>query len=149
MKALLLSCTVLGISLWSCSQDLPEKDVPSVVLNAFQTRFPNTTDRDWEKRKDHYEVEFHMGPTDLDPKARFDASGNLLQFKQDIPAGELPGAVKAVLQAQYSQLKVDEAERVEKGGTAYYQVELEGKLKKMQLLFTSNGTVDNSIGYWD
>lgn len=35
----------------SCAQDIPQHNVPSVILNAFSAAYPNAADIEWEKKE--------------------------------------------------------------------------------------------------
>ena len=47
-------------SLYSCSQDIPARKVPSVVLNTVQSRFGNAGKVEWDRQVSGYEAEFKM-----------------------------------------------------------------------------------------
>ena len=60
MRKVTLLIPVVTISLASCAMDVPAGKVPSVIENTLQSKFPNATKMDWEKKGELYEVEFNM-----------------------------------------------------------------------------------------
>jgi len=131
----------------ACSNDIPTKDVPSVILNTFKSQFPKALDIEWEKENNIYEVEFELENTDH--TARYNTDGKLIIFKKDIHTSELPQAIKSVLSANFKDYVVDETELVKKGNATYYQLELESRGKRdKKLVFSEDGKENRSIKYW-
>lgn len=138
------SLSFLGLS---NDKDIPQSEVPSVVLNAVSTAYPGATNMEWEKQNDLYEAEF-----DVDTKeytVQLNATGGIVQTKYDVAETELPSAIKNTITANYKDLKLDDAEKVEKAGRTYYQVELEGKLKSKNLVLDESGKELAGVSYWD
>ncbi len=146
MKTILLSLVALSAGFLSCSQDIPANQVPSVVQNTFQSKFPNPTDVEWEKKDGFYEVEFDVNK--IDHKAHIDPAGKMIMFKMEIRKDELPAAVATVVSQEYKDYDIDDADKLEKDGTTYYQVELDAKGKEDKLLvFTLDGKLAENINY--
>lgn len=133
----------------SCnSQDISRDKVPSVVQNTFKAKYAAATDVEWEKQADVYEADFDLNNTEI--SVRIDASGKVQMQKQDISVHELPAAVRTAIQNQYKDHTIDDADKIEKNGVVYYQVELEGKGNKdVKLVYTADGREEKSINYWD
>lgn len=147
MKSLIMVTLLMGYSLVSCSQDISARDVPSVVSNAFDAAYPDARDIEWEKEGDQFEVEFEV--KDVDQVALLDNSGNLVMYKKDIRVSELPAAVTDAIKQNYDNKQIDDADLVEKDGTTYYQVELEGGIRDEEIVFSEDGQVVNDFKYWD
>ena len=146
MKTMLLSLIALSSGFLSCSQDVPANKVPSIVQNTVQSKFPNATDIEWEKKQNFYEAEFDVNK--IDHKAHIDSNGKLIVYKVEIRKDELPAAITAAVSRQYSGYGIDDADKLEKDGTTYYQVELDAKGKKDQLLvFTVDGRAADNVNY--
>ena len=143
MAALTASCN---------SQDVAANKVPAVVINTLTAQYPNATSVEWEKVGADYEADFDAD-ANRDVTVRIDASGNLLMQKSDMGFNELAERIKAVLQNEYKNFKVDEVEKVEKGGVVFYQVELDGKglrgFKDKQLVFSADGRQDMNTPFWN
>jgi|RhiMethySRZTD1v2_1073278.scaffolds.fasta_scaffold2266675_2 uncharacterized membrane protein YkoI len=138
MKSTILAVTASLFFLYSCSQDIPNSKVPSVVLNTVKAKFGSANKIEWEKKSNLYEAEFKKDS--IDYAVYIDPAGKLMMYKIDIKENELPPAVSLVIRTEYIGYKIDEAEKIEKDGTSWYQVELEGKGKKdLKLNFSANG----------
>ncbi len=144
----LAAASALSFSLFDFNgQDVPQSEVPSVVLNAISTAHPTATDVEWEKQKDLYEAEF-----DLDTKEytmQVNSTGQIVQTKYDVAETELPQTIKSNISAKYNNLRIDDVELVEKDGRKYYQVEMEGRLKSKKLVLDEAGKEQTGMSYWD
>lgn len=146
MKTVTLLASVFIISLTSCSQDIPASKVPSVVQNTIQSRFSGAVDIEWEKKKTFYEAEFDIDK--IDYKAHIDANGKLISYKTDMRVSELPAPVTSAIHTGHPGFKIDDADKLEKDGITYYQVELDAKGKKdKRLVFTADGKLAGDVPY--
>ena len=146
MKKMMLVLSVAFVSLSSCSQDMQTSEVPSVVQNTLKTRFAGALKVEWEKKNALFEAEFDMDSTEY--TAHIDLAGKLISHKTDIPESGLPLAVATAIRTGHAGFKIDEAEKLEKDGVTYYQVELEAKGKKdKQLVFSPDGSIAQAITY--
>lgn len=148
MKVLVIAGLFSAFTLQACGQQVDAGKVPSVVVNALNAKYNSATSIEWEKKQDHYEAEFTLNGKELE--VQVDGAGKILVEKSNLPANELPAAVTAALQSSYKDYSVDDAERLDRGGVVYYQVELEGRGKKdLKKIFTAAGAEENSVAYWD
>ncbi len=146
MKSIILLITVASVSLVSCGQDIPASKVPSVVQNTVQSKFANAVDIEWEKKSNFYEAEFDIDK--IDYKAHVDASGKLMGCKIDMKVSELPAVITTAISNEHTGYEIDDADKLEKDGTIYYQVELDAKGKKdKQLVYTTDGKPAQNITY--
>ena len=146
MKCFALIFTASLFSLCSCSHDIPADKVPSVVLNTVQAKFGAAGKLEWEKKNNLYEAEFKMDS--IEYAVYIDPAGKLVMSKWDIKENELPAAVSTTISTEYMGYKIDDAEKVEKDGTTYYQVELESKGKKdLELVFSADGKLSTQTNY--
>ncbi|WP_291906393.1 PepSY-like domain-containing protein [Chitinophaga sp. CB10] len=146
MKALFLSLLALAFAGASIAQDIPGSQVPAAIVKAFKLKFPRTSKVEWEKKGNSYEAEFKVDRRDY--KAIYDAAGKLQTYKREIRANELPAAVRNAISSQYKDYRIDEADRLEKNGKVYYQVELDGEPHDQKVVFNANGTVAGDVVYW-
>lgn len=145
-KLLLLSCLILALFISCDKDDAPNTEVPSLILNSFQTEFPNAADVEWEENTGDYEVEFEIEK--IDHTVLLNADGDILKLKQDIMTSELPEAVVSLLETEYTDNKIDDIEKLTMNEKIYYQVEFEGLLDK-KVVITETGTVASEISFWD
>ena len=145
MKSVSLIITALAITLISCAQDIPASKVPSVVQNTLQSTFSNAAKIEWEKKGNLYEAEFEIDKTEY--TAHIEASGKLLVYKVNITTTELPAAITQAIARDHASYRLDDADKLVKDGTTYYQVELEAKGKKdVKVVYAANGQAA-SINY--
>ena len=132
-KLLLMMVAVMTASL-TFAQKIQERDVPNLVMAAFQQEYPKAKETKWEMESPNYEAEFEM--EEVEYSVLIDASGNLLDTEAEISIDALPSNVKEYVSKNYSGLKIKEAGRItDANGTVSYEAEVKGK----DLLFDSNG----------
>lgn len=137
MKLVILLITA-SISLYACGQNISSNKVPSVVQNTIRAVFPKAMDIEWEMKKSSYEAEFDMDSTEY--TVYLDATGKIIVYKQDIRENELPVAITSALARDHAGYRIDDADKIQKDGITYYQVELDNKRKKERnLLFSADG----------
>ena len=142
--------SILAFFFMSCSlfgQDIRASKVPSEVKNTLSTEFPDADDIDWEKKKGDYEADFEI--KDVDHSALFNAKGELLMSKMDIRSSELPAAVAEKISQDYVDYHIDDAEKVDVNGRTLYQVELDGRPRDLDVVYTADGQEDKNFKYWD
>lgn len=153
MKQHVALLLVTGVLAASCnSQDIATDKVPAVVINALTAQFPDAVGTEWEKKDAVYEADFDR-QDGTDVTVQIDASGKVLMQKKELPLTTIPAALQNGITSQYKDFNIEEVEAVEKEGTVYYQVELDGKglkgLKDKKLVFAADGQEVTNITYWD
>lgn len=148
MKVLVIAGLFSALSLQACGQKVNGGKVPSVVVNALNARYSTAAGTEWERKENLYEAEFTLNGKELE--VQIDQAGKILVEKSDIKANELPAAVTAALQSSYKDYKVDDADRLDRDGVVYYQVELEARGKKdLTRVFTAEGVEEKTLSYLD
>jgi hypothetical protein len=138
---ILLAAWVVNVN--ANAQDIPQSQVPSVVLNSFQVKFPNATDIDWELKGDQYKVDFEIGTRDHD--IWIDKSGNIKKHKEDIAKKELPQEIVKKIEKDFGSYKIDDTDKIEVDGKVVYQVELDGAADDRKVTFTAGGDVQENV----
>lgn len=132
------------------SNDVKPNAVPEAVRSSLSSQFPSAAKVEWEKSGADYEADFEVNAVDHD--ALFKASGELVKYKVDIAAAELPEPVRTAISQQYSGLSIDDPERLQVSGSeaVLYQVELDrpGNDPDVHLVFTASGQ-QSTEAYWD
>ncbi|SHM73519.1 Putative beta-lactamase-inhibitor-like, PepSY-like [Chitinophaga jiangningensis] len=146
MKTFLLSIVLFAFAGYATAQDIPASQVPVAIVKAFKLKFPRTSKVEWEMKGNLYEAEFKVDRREY--KALYDAAGKLQTYKREISPNELPAAVRNAIATQYKGFHIDDADRLEKNGKVYYQVDLDGKPHDEHVVFNANGTVANDVAYW-
>ncbi|MBB1285816.1 PepSY-like domain-containing protein [Flavisolibacter sp. BT320] len=150
MKEKFVGFLVVAGLLTACSnQQISSSKVPSVVLNAISEQYPAKDDVEWKKLGNLYEAEIDLNDS-VDVTVQVTEAGQVMLQKQDIATAELPASVLSSIQAQYADYTIDEVEKVTKGSTVYYQLELEASGKKdKKLVLLADGKEDSSTAFWD
>jgi|SRR5688572_576399 uncharacterized membrane protein YkoI len=124
------------------AQDIPQSDVPSVVLNAFQQKYADAKAVEWENKGDVYKAEFEVGSRGHD--VWIDKSGKITKHKEDFPKKDLPQAIQQQISTEFKAYKLDDADKIEMDGKVFYQVELDGTSDDRKVLFTADGKVEEN-----
>ncbi len=123
------------------AQDLYESEVPSVILNNFQSTFPDASDVEWEKKEDQYEVEFEIGYWFDDHVAWYDSEGKLLRHQQEISKKDIPESVYKNIKKDYKWYVITDTKRITQGEEITYRVELRSFIKEWEVLYSETGEV--------
>lgn len=143
MKKLLFGLCVLSLAhLPVSAQRVQPRGVLAVVLNAFQQQFPKARQVEWEKKRDgNYEVEFDIGLFSRDHQAIISPEGKVLRHEEELAPYSLPDAVKQRIKAEFDGYRVDDAKKVDTGGTVTYEVELDSRSGDLEVVFAANGEI--------
>ncbi len=144
MKSTVLGLTALFLTYFSAiAQSIPHRrDLPAVVLNAFQQRFPQAKRAEWEKKKDGvYEVEFEVGLLGRDHKVYISPDGKVLKHVKEIVSSSLPDAVRQQIKINYSRYRTGDAYKIEVDDRVTYEVELESRYGDLVVVFGVDGEV--------
>ncbi len=115
---------------------LKDNDVPQTVRSSFESNFPGATDVDWKMKKGNYKVSFEMNG--VDQMAELSPAGELISKGTKIRNEELPTLVTDAVSKEYANQKIDDVYKVEKGGSTYYLVEVDGNPDK-KLMYDAQG----------
>lgn len=135
------------LAITGCEQSIPESEVPSVVLNAFNLEFEDPLEVDWEKKSDFYSVEFEI--QNKDHEALIDENGKLIKFKKELEVTELSEELKSTLATGFSEMKIDDVHLLVMNDSQYYQVEFDGNLSKARKVFNETGEEMKDVIYFD
>ncbi len=122
MKRIIGMVALLQLSLFSYAQDIQQKNVPAVVLNAFQLKFPNATEINWKLEKGNYRIGFETN--NKDNELLLNDKGSVLKLQQDLYVSEIPKIVLETIQAKVAFFDVRDADRIEERGIISYEIEL-------------------------
>lgn len=120
-------------------QDIPQNQVPSVIVNKFSTQFPKAKDIDWEQKGELDNVEFELG-RNVDHEIWYDKNGQIVKHKEDINKNSLPAGVRSTLQRDFKGYRVDDIEKITEG-TAVYKMELDSFTKDWNIIMDAQGKI--------
>lgn len=105
------------------AQKIDQKNVPAVILNAFQVKFPTADDVDWRLDKGNYRVSFEVN--DKDHQVRLDNRGRFVKHEQDLYVSEIPKVVLETIRKKVPFFDVDDADRITEGKKIVYEINFE------------------------
>jgi uncharacterized membrane protein YkoI len=111
---------------------------PDAITKAFAAKFPGATEVKWGKESaKEYEAEFKLNNTTV--SANFNTDGSWTETETKIPVPDLPSPVSAAITGKYPGAVIAIAEKVEKPGKVYYEVQLKTSGKKKEAELTADG----------
>ena len=109
------------------AQSISQSNVPAVVLNAFQLKFPNADDVKWKLEKGNYRVDYKVN--NKPNKLTMDFKGNVLKHAQDLYISEIPKVVLETVRSREAYFDVNDADRIAEGDKVTYFIDfkIDGK----------------------
>ena len=119
---------------------LSRAKVPPPVLAAFEKAYPKAKAirfaEETQDGKKAYEIESQDGSKRRD--LLYAADGTVLEIEETIPPADLPATVRDAVAKQAPKATIKRAEKVTRGETVRFEVELSGTTTK-ELVFDVNG----------
>jgi len=144
MKKVVLSLVVFAIvcvTSKAVAQDIPQNQVPSVILNHFQQNFSKASDVEWEKDWDNYKVEFETGMFGSDQEVWYDKTGKIVRHKEDIKTGKLPKNVVQAVKKNFKGLRIGDVTKITEGSEVVYTMELKDFSEEWDVAIDANGKI--------
>lgn len=109
------------------AQGISQSNVPAVVLNSFQLKFPNADDAKWKLVKGNYNVTFKVNSKAN--KLILDDKGTVLKHNRDLYISEIPREVLETIESRVAYYDVHDADRLELDGKIRYEIsfKIDGK----------------------
>lgn len=126
-------------------QDIPQSQVPSVIVNNFQQTFPKAYDIEWELDGENYKVEFETGLLGTDHDVWYDKTGKLVRHKEEISKSDLPQKVLAKINSDFSGYRVDDVKKITEGKKTTYTLELKTFSEEWKVAFDSEGNILSKV----
>ena len=127
------------------AQEIPQNQVPSVILNDFHQQFPKATDIEWEMDGSSHHVEFELG-WNIDHEIWYTTDGKISKHKEEISKKELPKAVQNSIEANFKGYSIDDLERITDNSDTFYKMELKNLIKKdWDVIFNASGKIISQI----
>lgn len=144
-KQILILGVTIAIASIVRAQDIPQSQVPSVIVNEFNKQFPKATDVEWEMVDNFYNVDFEIG-WNTDHEVWYNTEGKIVKHKEDISKSELPKAVNDRIRADFSSHSINDLERISDNGQIIYKMELNALTKPdWEIVIDSEGKILSKI----
>jgi len=126
-----LFLALLGaVSLTSCDEDddLRLSEVPEVVLESFEVKFPNASRAEWEKKGSYIVADFWQDG--METHVWYNPNGDWLmtEYDQGVNLSALPLVVQDAFQgSQYASWHVEDINKYERVNDVFFLIEVETK----------------------
>lgn len=127
------------------SQDIPQSQVPAVVLDNFQKAFSGARDIEWEMDGYRYKVEFETGMRKLDHDAWYDASGQLLKHQEEISKNDLPRQITTAIKREFKGYRVEDVDKITEGQQVTYIMEVKSRTEEWKLKVDPEGNILSKV----
>ncbi len=145
MKKQILLIAALASFGYTQAQNIPQNQVPSVVLSSFNTSFPKAQDVEWEMENGLYNVEFETG-WNIDHDVWYNDTGKMVKHKEDISPKDLPKSVNQTIKKEFSQYSIDDLKRITEGSKVVYKMEFESLMgQDWKVVIDANGKILSKV----
>lgn len=146
---ILLCALTFSAALYASNWEDGKARIKIEILNAFQQKFPNATDVEWDKEGRYYVAEFKSVPETganrqpCDMEAWFDSRANWKMTVSDVVYSILPAVVKdAFTSGNFGTWNVENAHIVERDGKEnLYLLEVEHGRSERDLIYNQKGVL--------
>jgi len=135
MKKTILSSFALAFTLFACAQTPPKQ-----VNDAFSKKFNNASEVKWEQEKtNEWECEFTLDGKKL--SASFDSKGNWQETEAEINKKDISAEAHKAINLNFKGWEIEKAESIETPTFSGYEIVLEKKDTKTEILVTKAGEI--------
>lgn len=109
------------------AQNISQSNIPAVVLNSFQLKYPNAEDVSWKMEDGNYSIKFEVNGKFNE--LYLDFKGKFLKYHQDLWGSEVPQLVINTIKSRVKYFDLNDADLIKEGNEIYYEInfELDGK----------------------
>jgi len=119
------------------------KSVPSAVINAFKSSYPDATIKGFAREKENgkvfYEIESKEGAVGRD--VLYNPDGSVAEIEETIAVSELPDAIRESIKSKYPKAVITKAEKTIQGEKVGYEVIARQGRKRISVEFDADGNV--------
>jgi hypothetical protein len=105
------------------AQKIDQKNVPAVIVNSFQVKFPTAEDVEWRLDKGTYRVKFEVN--NKNHEVRLDERGNFVKHLQDLYVSEIPKVVLETIREKVPFFDVEDADKITENGKTTFEINFE------------------------
>lgn len=136
-SAIIIALTTTG----AIAQDIPQSQVPAVVVNSFQQKFPKAKKVEWELKGNIYEAEFETGLFGTDQEAWFQQNGKLVRYKTDFGKRDLPNKVLDRVKRDFPGYSIEDVTKITAEQKVSYAFEVKNRNDEWKLVLDPQGNV--------
>lgn len=139
-----LGMALLGLFFQACDSKGSDSEVPQAVKAAFEVRFPDAKNVDWDKENDQeWEAEFSWKAHDY--SSNFSNSGEWKETETEIKPDEVPADIMDLLNNEFPEYELEYSERVESPSGMAYEFGIEVGEDEYEVLIDSQGKIEKKV----
>jgi hypothetical protein len=122
-------------------QQIPCKDAPKPVIDAFKAAYPSASitgcAKEFDKGQPAFEVASREGKVGRD--IVYHPDGKVMVVEETLPFAEVPQAVRDAVRKNYPGAEITLAEKLMRDGTLKYEFQMTAKGKTQEAVFEPDG----------
>ena len=105
---------------------------PAPILAAFEAAYPHATMDSAAAEKENGKVVWEVESTEngLGRDLLYTPDGTVVEIEEEVPSAQLPVPVTVAVKAQYPAARIVKGEKVTRGATVVYELQLAGAARK-------------------
>lgn len=140
-KMILSACILALSTIGAFAQDIPQSQVPAVVVNSFQQKFPKAKGIDWELKAGLYEAEFETGLFGTDHEVWIQSNGKIVRHKEEFAKNDLPKAVIAKVKKDFPGYRIEDVKKITEEQKITYAFEVKSRTEEWKLVVDTQGNI--------
>jgi len=140
-KMILSACILALSTIGAFAQDIPQSQVPAVVVNSFQQKFPKAKGIDWELKAGLYEAEFETGLFGTDHEVWIQSNGKIVRHKEELAKNDLPKAVIAKVKKDFPGYRIEDVKKITEEQKITYAFEVKSRTEEWKLVVDTQGNI--------
>ncbi|WP_223584239.1 PepSY-like domain-containing protein [Sphingobacterium sp. GVS05A] len=144
-KMILSACILALSTIGAFAQDIPQSQVPAVVVNSFQQKFPKAKGVDWELKAGLYEAEFETGLFGTDHEVWIQSNGKIVHHKEELVKNDLPRAVIAKVKKDFPGYRIEDVKKITEEQKITYAFEVKSRTEEWKLVVDTQGNILGKI----
>ncbi len=144
-KMILSACILALSTIGASAQDILQSEVPAVVVNSFQQKFPKAKGVDWELKAGLYEAEFETGLFGTDHEVWIQSNGKIVRHKEELAKNDLPKAVIAKVKKDFSGYRIEDIKKITEEQKITYAFEVKSRTEEWKLVVDTQGNILGKI----
>lgn len=144
-KMILSACILALSTIGASAQDIPQSQVPAVVVNSFQQKFPKAKGVDWELKAGLYEAEFETGLFGTDHEVWIQSNGKIVRHKEELAKNDLPKAVIAKVKKDFPGYRIEDVKKITEEQKITYAFEVKSRADEWKLVVDTQGDILGKI----
>lgn len=144
-KMILSACILALSTIGASAQDIPQSQVPAVVVNSFQQKFPKAKGVDWELKAGLYEAEFETGLFGTDHEVWIQSNGKIVRHKEELAKNDLPKVVIAKVKKDFPDYRIEDVKKITEEQKITYAFEVKSRADEWKLVVDTQGSILGKI----